>query len=112
MHACALCHLLAYPGTDECLMMILWCHHVADQKEPEAAVPVRGTAGADPDAEAAVAAYGGVLVHANDLEYGPTGTSTGNIVRSATADSIACSQVIRQTHVGSYMRVISNDGVQ
>ena len=44
---------------------------------------MKGTAGADPDAEAAVAAHGGVLVHANDLEVGAAGTSTGNIVRWA-----------------------------
>ena len=44
-------------------------------------VPVRGIAGAGPEAEAAVTAQGGVLVHANDLEMGAAGSSTGNIVR-------------------------------
>ena len=44
---------------------------------------MRGTAGTDPDAEAAVAAHGGVLIHANDLEVGAAGTSTGNLVRCA-----------------------------
>ena len=44
-------------------------------------MPVKGVAGADPDAESAVAAHGGVLIHANDLEVGAAGSSTGNIVR-------------------------------
>ena len=51
-------------------------------------MPVRGTAGADPDAQAAVTAHGGVLVHANDLEYGAAGTSTGKIVRWALCSGV------------------------
>ncbi len=53
----------------------------ASGHENGAKVPVKGVAGADPDAESAVAAHGGVLIHANDLEVGAAGSSTGNIVR-------------------------------
>ncbi len=56
------------------------CCCVSGQQN-DARVPVKGVAGADPDAESAVAAHGGVLIHANDLEMGAAGTSTGNIVR-------------------------------